>query len=104
MLAKIFFITNFLFVVMITLCKTKKVSFYYLMPIPNRIIKIIFDFESNFNSELNSLPNFIEHIELPYHYNKKILNIYPNLKKISCSRYYKFLDDFTNTYIDVEFI
>jgi len=33
MITKMFFITNLLLVVMITLHKTKKVSFYYLMSI-----------------------------------------------------------------------
>ena len=54
-----FFITKILFVVMITLHKTKKVSFYYLMPILLLLNKyIIIIKQKNFLTPIISLINF----------------------------------------------
>ena len=61
--------------------------------LPTSIKKIIF---YHYNRELNNLPNSIEYIELPYNYDKKILNIPAKLKVIKCSKDYKYINDFIN--------
>ena len=61
--------------------------------LPTSIKKIIF-LNSNYNAELNNLPNSIEYIQLPFRYDKKILNIPTKLKVIKCSEDYKYINDF----------
>ena len=68
--------------------------------LPTSIKKISFDINSHYNKELNCLPNFVEIIKLPRNYNKKILKIPKKLKKIICSKDYKFIKDFDNLNIE----
>jgi hypothetical protein len=46
------------------------------------------------------LPKGIELLELPSEYNISITNIPQGLKKIICSKNYKFIDDFSNFEIE----
>ena len=83
--------------------------------LPNGIEELALDFDFNspmnnlptsikiirmncykYEHELNCLPNSVEYLKLNCSYNKKILNIPKGLKKIICSRNYKFINDFTN--------
>jgi hypothetical protein len=64
--------------------------------LPNGIISIGFCESSVFARELNCLPNSLEIIELPMKYDKKILNIPKNLKKIICSSDCKFANNFSS--------
>ena len=72
--------------------------------LPNSIIHLTFEKLSKYNNELNCLPNFVEQIELPVGYSKQIKKFPIQLKKIICSKNYKFLEDFKNylikTYIN----
>ena len=49
-----------------------------------------------FDKELNCLPNFVESLQLPKKYNKKILNLPKELKEIMCSKDYEYVSNFTN--------
>lgn len=67
--------------------------------LPTGIKKLIFG--SEYNCELNCLPNTIEYIALAETYELEIKSKPANLKTIKCSKNYKFLDDFSN--YNVEF-
>ena len=64
--------------------------------LPSTIKKIVFPICCRYNKELNCLPNFVELIQLPRYYDKKILKIPKELKKIICHENYKFIKDFDN--------
>ena len=69
--------------------------------LPTSIHKVIFsgcynESFNEYNRELNCLPNFVEFLQLPQEYNKKILRFPSSLKTIKCSKSYKFLSDFSN--------
>jgi hypothetical protein len=68
--------------------------------LPQSIKKIIFHKKSIHNKELNCLPNFVEFIQLPKEYGKKILRLPLELKTIRCSKNYKFVNDFANYYVE----
>ncbi len=70
--------------------------------LPNSIKNLIFDKSSRYDKEINGLIDTIEYIELPKYYNKKILNIPKNLKKIKLSTKYKFINNFIEKFSDVE--
>jgi len=53
--------------------------------LPTSIKKITFNKFGKYNKELNCLPKFLECLQLPKNYNKKLLNISDNLK-IICSK------------------
>jgi len=59
------------------------------------IKKITFDKYNQYKHELNCLPKFLECLQLPCLYDKKILNISDNLK-IICSKNYKYKNDYIN--------
>ena len=65
---------------------------------PNSIKKISFNYMSNYNKELNCLPEFVEYLELNKKYNKKIKKFPLNLKTIKCYEYYKYINDFKGKY------
>ena len=69
-----------------------------LQNLPNSIKKISFDNYSEYDKELNCLPEFIEYLELGKDYDKKITKFPLNLKTIKCSKYYKYIDDFKDKY------
>ena len=69
--------------------------------LPISIQKIIFSTHSDYNIELNCLPNFLEFLQLPEKYDKKILNLPKELKTIKCSKNYEYLNDFAG--YDVEY-
>ena len=71
--------------------------------LPSSIKKISFDKYSSYNKELNCLSNFIESITLPKFYDKKILKIPKELKKVICFRAYKFIKDFDNLIVETYF-
>ena len=64
--------------------------------LPNGCKKIIFYNNSHFNKQLNCLPNSIEYIELNTYYKLKIDKFPLHLKKIKCSKQYKFINDLSN--------
>ena len=66
--------------------------------LPNSIKKISFDYYSEYDKELNCLPEFVEYLELNKKYNKKIKKFPLNLKTIKCSKNYKYINDFENKY------
>ena len=65
---------------------------------PNSLEELILNV--HFNLMLNDLPNSIKFIRLPYTYDKPLLNIPVNFKTIKCSKDYKFIDYFSNFYIE----
>ena len=67
--------------------------------LPISIRKIIFDIDSKYDKELNCLPYFVEFLQLPKKYNKRILNLPKELKEIMCSKDYEYIDDFTGVSI-----
>ena len=69
--------------------------------LPNSIKKIIFNKYSKFNGELNCLPKFVESIQLPKLYDKKIINLPVKLKKIICHENYKYAKDYGNLNIEI---
>ena len=69
---------------------------YSLENLPFGIKSIEFYRHSNYLLELKNLPDSVEYIKLPFDYDKKIVNIPKNLKKIMCSNKYKYIDDFIN--------
>ena len=74
-------------------------GFYFnqsLDNLPSSIQKIIFNEYSVYDVELNCLPNFVEFLQLPRGYDKKILHFPINLKTIKCSENYKYMSDFAN--------
>ena len=80
-----------------------ELEFYFnleLNNLPTSIKSILFNKLSKYNKELNCLPNFVELIQLPETYDKKILKIPKELKKIICYENYEFIKDFVN--LDVE--
>ena len=64
------------------------------------IKKISFNKSSNYNQELNCLPNFVESIKLPKNYNKQIKKFPTKLKKIICYHNYKYKEDLKNFLIE----
>ena len=62
---------------------------------------IRFGYWSNFDKELNCLPNSIENIQLPPNYNHQIINIPKKLKKITCGENYKYLEKFNELNITI---
>ncbi len=68
------------------------------LPSSIKIIKFYEDITKtyvySYNKELNNLPNSIELIQLPKKYPYQIKNIPKQLKKIICSKNYKFIKDF----------
>ena len=80
-----------------------KLEMYFnseLNNLPTSIKSILFHIKSNYNKKFNCLPNFVESIELPINYNKKILKIPKSLNKIICSKDYKFIEDFHNLNVE----
>ena len=69
-----------------------------LQNLPNSIKKISFDYYSDYNKELNCLPEFVEYLELGIKYDKKIKKFPLNLKTIKCYKKYKYIDDFKGKY------
>ena len=63
--------------------------------LPTSIKKITFEIYCQYNHKLNCLPKFLECIQLPVNYDKKLLNISNNLK-IICSNAYKYKNNYTN--------
>jgi len=63
--------------------------------LPTSIKKITFEIYCQYNHKLNCLPKFLECIQLPVNYDKKLLNISNNLK-IICSKKYKYKNDYIN--------
>ena len=63
--------------------------------LPTSIKKITFYKNSCYNKELNCLPKFLECIQLPRNYDKKLLNTSNNLK-IICSTNYEYKNDYIN--------
>ena len=68
--------------------------------LPNSIKKILFDKKSNYNKELNCLPNKLKILELPKKYDLQIKNIPKGLKKLICSKDYPFVDDFVDLEVE----
>ncbi len=66
--------------------------------LPNGIKTLIICNEE-YNEELNNLPDSLEHLELPYCYEKEIKKIPKNLKTIKLNQYYKFRNIFFNVKI-----
>jgi hypothetical protein len=71
-----------------------------LNDLPSSIKKIVFDKHCDYNIPLNNLPKGLELLALPYNYEIPITNIPQGLKKIICSKYYKFIDDFSNFIVE----
>lgn len=69
--------------------------------LPHGIICLIFGTFSNFNQPLNNLPKFVEFIELPTRYDKKIYNIPKSLKIIKCSILYNYVNDFVGLKVNL---
>ena len=69
-----------------------------LQNLPNSIKKISFNNYSEYDKELNCLPEFVEYLELGIKYDKKIKKIPLNLKTIKCNEQYKYIDDFKGKY------
>jgi len=68
--------------------------------LPSSIKKISFFKGSNYNKELNCLPNKLEILELPERYNLQIKNIPKGLKKLICPKYYSFIKDFAGLEVE----
>ena len=66
------------------------------LPTSIKIIEFNHRYFYNYDHELNCLPYSIECLKLSKLYDKKISNIPKGLKKIVCSKDYKFIDDFNN--------
>ena len=62
--------------------------------LPTSIKKLIICPNSNYNMDLNCLPDFIEELHLNVNYKKRILHIPSNLKKLICHKDYPYKDDF----------
>jgi hypothetical protein len=58
--------------------------------LPNNIKKIIFNRDSRYDKDLNSLPDSVEFIRLPSTYTKKIKSVPKSLKCIECHHHYMF--------------
>ena len=80
--------------------------------LPNSIISInfceiiLFFHQSKkiFDKQLNCLPNSIYEIKLPHNYDQEIIKIPLNLKKISCSSSYNYIDKLKINNIKIEII
>ena len=79
--------------------------------LPNSIISINFkhlinNLNYNFNKQLCCLPNSIISINLPINYDQEIKHIPLNLKNISCSSSYKYIDELkkNENMITIDFI
>ena len=64
--------------------------------LPSSIKKIIFNKYTGYNKSLNNLPNSVKILILPLNYNLKISNIPLKLKTMTCSKNYKYMNDFVN--------
>ncbi len=73
---------------------------YLINSLPTSIKKLIIDADSKYNADLNCLPNFIEELHLNRHYEKRILCIPQNLKKIRCYKSYQYIDDFAKCLVE----
>ena len=69
-----------------------------LQNLPNSIKKISFDNYSEYDKELNCLPEFVEYLKLNKNYDNKIKKFPLNLKTIKCNKNYKYIDDFKDKY------
>jgi hypothetical protein len=74
-----------------------------LSNLPSEIKKIMFNYDCDYNKELNCLPKSIEYIRLNKFYNKKISNIPTNLKTLECSKDYIFINDFIGKYKVIQY-
>ncbi len=75
-----------------------KLEYYFNSPmndLPTSIKTITFNCDE-YAHELNCLPISVEYLKLNESYDKKISNIPKGLKKIGCSKNYKFINDFSN--------
>ena len=63
-----------------------------LNDLPSSIKKLVIKNE-DYNQELNCLPNNLEYLKLPSAYDKEIKNYPKQLKKIKCSKDYKYIDE-----------
>ena len=70
--------------------------FLPLNNLPSSIKSIKFTYNHYYSEELNCLPTFLEYLELPVNYNKKIQSIPIGLKKIICPSDYEYIEDFVN--------
>jgi hypothetical protein len=68
--------------------------------LPNSIEKITFNKYNQYDKELNCLPNFVNTIQLPRHYDKKIKKIPKDLQKIICAYNYKYIEDFKHFIVE----
>ena len=62
--------------------------------LPTSIKKLVINEHSNYDKDLNCLPYYIEELQLNKSYNKRILKIPQNLKKIICHKNYLYKNDF----------
>jgi len=69
--------------------------------LPSSIKKISFNKKSDYNKELNCLPNGLEILQLPVRYKLQIKNIPKGLKKLICSKNYPFINDFIDLGVEV---
>ena len=65
--------------------------------LPTSLKRVIIKPDSDFNADLNSLPDFVEYIEINNKYQKKILKFPKNLKEIKCSIKYKYIKQIINS-------
>ena len=64
--------------------------------LPNSVKKISFSKYSDYDKELNCLPEFVKYLELPINYKKKIKKLPLNIKTIKCDEEYEFINDYKN--------
>ncbi len=62
--------------------------------LPTFIKKLVMHKNSNYNADLNCLPDCIEELYLNHAYKKRIMHIPRNLKKLVCHKDYLYQNDF----------
>ena len=70
--------------------------------LPNGIKKIVFCILT-YDHVLNCLPNSVEYLHLSRNYEHKLEKIPKNLKKIFCTKKYKYTEHLINNGIEIEF-
>ena len=77
-------------------------NFYLRMDnLPTSIKILRIHKKSDYNMDLNCLPDFIEELHLNINYKKRILHIPSNLKKIVCHKDYPHINDFSMCDIEI---